>query len=277
MIIISNKPGQLGNLLIIYSGFICFEAEYHVKVANPAFFDYSSYFNFTNRRSKFLQRLFYFISFQLVRVLNLFNIHTKLINFKRLDWSERCNLDMPPDKNGLQGALCFVQGWQYRADALTVKHASTIRLYFTPADRFLKSLDQFFENIQKPDELLFGIHIRRGDYEHFENGRYFYSIEQYRQLMLDMESRFQTKKLHFLICSNEPIDVRNFEPLVSPVTKAPGHELLDMYALARCHYIAGPPSTFSIWASFYGQVPLYMIKEMARPFSPQDFVIANHF
>ena len=31
----------------------------------------------------------------------------------------------------------------------------------------------------------------------------------------------------------------------------------DLYALARCDYIMGPPSTYTQWASFYGNAPLF--------------------
>jgi hypothetical protein len=40
------------------------------------------------------------------------------------------------------------------------------------------------------------------------------------------------------------------------VIPGPGHVVQDMYALARCDYLLGPPSTFTIWSSFYGRVPL---------------------
>jgi hypothetical protein len=30
----------------------------------------------------------------------------------------------------------------------------------------------------------------------------------------------------------------------------------DLYALARCDYIMGPPSTYTQWASFYGNRPM---------------------
>ena len=33
----------------------------------------------------------------------------------------------------------------------------------------------------------------------------------------------------------------------------------DLYALAGCDYILGPPGTFSQWASFYGEKPLLQL------------------
>jgi hypothetical protein len=46
----------------------------------------------------------------------------------------------------------------------------------------------------------------------------------------------------------------------------PGHFIEDLYALASCDYIIGPPSTFSQWASFYGNVPRYMVNYKAEQF-----------
>ena len=36
----------------------------------------------------------------------------------------------------------------------------------------------------------------------------------------------------------------------------PGSVVGDLYALARCDYIMGPPSTYTQWASFYGNHPM---------------------
>jgi hypothetical protein len=44
-----------------------------------------------------------------------------------------------------------------------------------------------------------------------------------------------------------------------------------MYALASCDYIVGPPSTFSLWASFYGQVPLCFLQK------PDEFLALANF
>lgn len=33
----------------------------------------------------------------------------------------------------------------------------------------------------------------------------------------------------------------------------------DLYAFAKTDLLMGPPSTFTLWASFYGDVPLSMM------------------
>ena len=42
-----------------------------------------------------------------------------------------------------------------------------------------------------------------------------------------------------------------------------GQIVEDMYAFAACDYIVGPPSTYTGWASFYGDKGLYFIRNTA--------------
>ncbi len=61
----------------------------------------------------------------------------------------------------------------------------------------------------------------------------------------------------FLIASDENVCHKDFSGMT--IRQAPGHELEDLYCLAECDYIVGPPSTYSAWAAFYGKKPLYQI------------------
>jgi hypothetical protein len=58
--------------------------------------------------------------------------------------------------------------------------------------------------------------------------------------------------------------------------KGNNQELEDMYALAGCDYIIGPPSTFSMWASFIGKVPLFHLHDREINFSLSDFKVIIH-
>lgn len=75
----------------------------------------------------------------------------------------------------------------------------------------------------------------------------------------------------FLVCSDEPIPAGAFDGF--DVVSGPGHELHDLYALAACHRILGPPSTYTTWASYYGAVPRYTIYDPAQPFDAASFVV----
>jgi hypothetical protein len=75
----------------------------------------------------------------------------------------------------------------------------------------------------------------------------------------------------FLLCSNEALDLRDFADL--PVRLATGHFVEDLYALAACDYVLGPPSSYSMWASFYGQVPLLHIERPEQEIQLTDFQV----
>lgn len=66
------------------------------------------------------------------------------------------------------------------------------------------------------------------------------------------------KNCAFLVCSNETIDAANY-PAELKIHTGERHFITDLYCLAACDGIIGPPSTFSIWASFYGKIPLAQI------------------
>ena len=63
----------------------------------------------------------------------------------------------------------------------------------------------------------------------------------------------------FLVCSDEPRHEQEFPGLA--VGFGPDSPVGDLYALAQCDCIFGPISTFSQWASFYGNKPLFLLND----------------
>ena len=43
--------------------------------------------------------------------------------------------------------------------------------------------------------------------------------------------------------------------------------------MSMCDYLIGPPSTFTSWASFIGNVPTYHIKNKYKKIELSDFVL----
>jgi hypothetical protein len=78
------------------------------------------------------------------------------------------------------------------------------------------------------------------------------------------------RKIAYVICTNEKnisfVAGGNFT-----IFNEERHFVEDLYLLSKCDYIMGPPSTFSGWASFYGNVPLYMLKEIDTKISDEIF------
>lgn len=72
--------------------------------------------------------------------------------------------------------------------------------------------------------------------------------------MHELAEQFPACKVSFLVCSNEQLGKHEFPGL--SLGFGPGFPVEDLYALANCDYVFGPPSTYSQWASFYGDTPL---------------------
>jgi hypothetical protein len=110
------------------------------------------------------------------------------------------------------------------------------------------------ESIRRHSDVVVGVHIRHGDYASYLNGKYYYSVPQYTRAMRDIRRQLPDRRVAFLVCSNTEIDRGEFGDL--QVHMGGGHVLEDLYALASADLLIGPPSTYTGWASFYGEVPL---------------------
>ncbi|BAY04162.1 alpha-1,2-fucosyltransferase [Anabaena sp. PCC 7938] len=125
-------------------------------------------------------------------------------------------------------------------------------------------------SIRKQTDIVIGVHIRQGDYQKHQGGRYFYTVEQYLKVMEDVIELFPNQKVTFLICSNNQQDPKYFQHL--SYVYGNNHIIEDMYSLAKCDYIITPPSSYTMWASFYGEKPLYMIRNTTKSPKIKDFV-----
>ena len=77
--------------------------------------------------------------------------------------------------------------------------------------------------------------------------------------MENMVNELPGKQVGFIIFSDENFrDQRDIFRGFS-VHFGSGHVIEDLYALAQVDYIIAPPSTYSNWAAFYGQVPIYQV------------------
>jgi hypothetical protein len=77
--------------------------------------------------------------------------------------------------------------------------------------------------------------------------------------MRELAGQFPGRKVAFFVCSDEPRSVDEFPGL--SVGLGAGSAMGDLHALARCDYIFGPQSTYTQWASFYGNKPLLLLHD----------------
>jgi hypothetical protein len=151
------------------------------------------------------------------------------------------------------------------------KNIKRLLSLYTPTKSVILKGNNFISEIKKDYEIIIGVHIRYGDYRTFLNGKYFYTLTQYANFFKNIKEIFKGKEIAFFITSNEKIDTTffngyNFFYLPNSIMAE------DLFFLSKTDYILGPPSTFSAWASLYGETPLYFVENDKTDFVITDFI-----
>ena len=275
MIIVSDKPGQLCNQMIIHSNLYLFCKKNKIILINPSLYNYKGYF----REIKIYpgsKTIFLFFNF-LAKIARKLKIKTNLFSAYSIGYDEYCDLDSLPKKSSIFSHLCLAMGWQFRTTELIKKNRKEILEIFSPSSFYELQIKNFISQTKTLDSVLIGVHLRRGDYVRFEGGKYFYDLETYIRIINNLFQLFQNQKIKLLFFSNEHEFSKIIQNHFQHSVIAPGHELVDLYCLAECDYIIGPPSTYSLWASYYGGVPLYLIENPKNNFQLNDFKIIDGF
>lgn len=145
-----------------------------------------------------------------------------------------------------------------------------LKKIFQPKMEVIDPVTVYIEEKKKIFDFVIGIHIRRGDYRTWQDGKFFYTDNQYNSLMNRIEELFPKSKVGFFLSSNEKINLSALGQHRSFLLEE-SSAAHDLYSLSLCDYVLGPPSSYSSWASFYGDVPLYFIKNIEDPISLEDF------
>jgi hypothetical protein len=153
--------------------------------------------------------------------------------------------------------MVVIQGWFFRNAANCLRHRDAICNFFTPDAPTLDRAQALVRTARASGKPVVGVHVRRTDYERFRGGEFYYSHADYRRIMRLLEPGPDGTGASFFICSDEPIPPELVDGL--DVTLGSGKVLEDLYGLAACDFLIGPPSTFSRWAAFYGDVPVHWI------------------
>lgn len=171
-----------------------------------------------------------------------------------------------------ESALLLLIGWRFRDDVALCRHGDMIRKIFRPNATYRAKVDHSIGALRQRCDQIVGVHIRRGDYQSFREGRYYYGDEVYRRVMSEICGQMQGRT-GFLIVSDSLISDTAFADFTYQA--GPGREIDDLYALAACDYIVGPPSTYSGWAALYGKKPLLHLDQANTPALLKLFSLVN--
>lgn len=286
MIVIGEKYGQLGNQLWLFANFIAFSEEYGVKLVNPAFDEYAGYFQGTSgnflccyppKRSRLahfrtLSRFLYSCIHFMTRVVSRLPFRIPLLRSVTL-WDELDVLDLREESflrsAGARGVL-LIRGWFFRDRRSLERHQESVRQFFRVCEDVDLPARKRVEAARNGAQLLIGVHIRQGDIKYWRAGDFYFETSEYVAMMRRLLDEFP-EPVAFLVCSDQVQDKTEFEDL--PVTLGPGDPMADMHALSLCDLIVGPPSTFTMWASFAGRTPLNVMSHPKNRITRERFVV----
>jgi hypothetical protein len=294
MLILSRKYGRLCNRLFNASHILALAIERGQTFVNLSFYDYAQYFPSTQndmlcrypvrtgliRRSEFASRILYYLAYNFAYSLHYLSRLGVSTTWLRL-WIVRParnrhhhltnDVDLaalPIDFSKPQAI--FLQGYNLRSLELVKKHGDKIREHFRPDNAYRSAVSAFIDEHRKDHDLLVGVVIRHGDYKKYQGGKYFYPLQSYLNWINQLQGLFPGKRIKFLIFSDEEQDTSSFQAAGIDFFFRSGHMMENLFSLAECDYIVTAPSTYGLWASFYGKVPLAFLDEQDQVLSSID-------
>jgi hypothetical protein len=293
---ISLRCGRLANRMILFANFVALAEEQGHRLINFTFHTYSELFEGTRgniycryprpKRRSWLDivpgvaallrktRIPYHLTRAVAALNERFPIFGDMVQtLHELPGAKITLLDGPEYHEKIRPArIVFVYGWWLRTPNLVKKHGDKIRAYFRPVEKFETAAREAIEPLRREADVVIGVHIRHGDYRGWFDGRYFFPAARYAAWMHELAAQFPDRRVAFFVCSDEPRSLDEFPGLSLGLgTDSP---VSDIYALSRCDYILGTKSTYSQWASFYGEKPLLQVCGTDEPAKLENFRVS---
>ncbi len=245
MIILISAFGNHSNQLIQTAQFEVFCKEHSIRFRNIVRSDLTKMIRY--RQSKIVDAFLLLLlrtgrKIGLVKYINLDSYNITTLSKKKLIEA--------------RGVL-LVSGFTLRDNELMNRNRDWVINRYRNIERnpdleFLKGLKENSRNI-------IGIHIRQGDYAKYAEGRYFYTLEFY---IKTVNQFIVENKLHnpfIVIFSDQELPRSSFD-IFNEILISRNDYNVDYELMGLCSYIIGPPSTFTLWASYSYKVPYYHIK-----------------
>lgn len=292
MVVLVTKEGQLVNRILHANYFLVNSLENHYKVWHLFFYDYYPYFSerlkkqkhikFVFKKENILTRILAASIWAFTRLLIKLNIRKlpflELIRFDSATYDvEPYNINNERFIAKAKSKIVLIAGWNFVDKGNLSKNLSLIRELWTPNIKYREMAEEMFRKMSRSADYTVGVHIRRKDYKVFNGGIWYYELAEYYNKMEEFTRlvMFRDKEIAFIICSDEKIDS---VPEIGNTKIFYGDRefIIDLLLLSMCDYIIGPPSTFSMFASFQGRTPLLQLKSMEKPLVYSDFEVVTY-
>jgi hypothetical protein len=262
MVILLNGCGNHSNRLFQTLHLESFCLEKGILYKNLSFVDMATYYD--GNSSIFLKIISKF--FQVLEKLHIIRTY----NFSNDDETQTYKTLMETKK------IIFINGWRFRVPELTTKYQDYFIKRYSLNSEFYKNNESIkkIEKIKAQQAILVGVHIRRGDYDEWMDGKYYFDDDLYLKNMHSIGKQLEaqySKNIVFVIFSNTTITIPPQDDRI--IENNPWY--IDQYLMSKCDYIIGPPSTFSMWASYIGKTKYFHITNETGEINLADFVYCH--
>jgi hypothetical protein len=156
--------------------------------------------------------------------------------------------------------VTMLSGWGICDWKLVEKHQSEIRENLKVKYKYFNLSNSFIADKRQKYDFIVGVMIRQGDYKFWKDGQYYFSIAQYSRWIDQLSEVLQNRgKIGFILASDTPQNLKNFANqnihFTTGITSSSGHYIESISQLSLCDVIMSPPSSFSLWAAFLGNIP----------------------
>ena len=175
--------------------------------------------------------------------------------------------EVPTDMQAIEQQMLrhrhlVVSGWHARWYDLFLKYRQEICDLFTIDSQYTEPVKQKMQDLEatSANVLRLGVHIRRGDYANWAGGKYFYSDDVYARHINRFVEMHESQTVHVYLSTNDSKVTEDLFQSLCPkahIHLLNGNAPEDLYMLSACDALIGPPSTFSLVAAMYRDLPLY--------------------
>ena len=186
-----------------------------------------------------------------------------------------------------------VSGWNVRFYDLFLKYRKEICELFTLDEQYtapvkakmppsvMSSAPSSVMSSEVETSLALGVHIRRGDYAQWCNGQYFYDDNVYIRHINRFAELHPGKTIHVFLSTNDnQVSAEAYQQSCPKVVihHFKGSAPEDLFMLSECDYLIGPPSTFSLVAAMYRDIPLYRMDTAdEQQMTPEGFRLFDYW
>ena len=159
-----------------------------------------------------------------------------------------------------QSKITLLSGWGICDWKLVKKHQNKIREILRIRCKYFDIGDSFIADKRQKYDFMVGVMIRQGDYKMWKDGQYYFSTEQYSVWIDQLSEVFQYRgKVGFVLASDAAQNLKDFTNpnihFTTGIASSSGHYIESISQLSFCDVIISPPSSFSLWAAFLGDIP----------------------